>query len=103
MNACSGPIWAGWVPAPRPMNQRTTVPPLGPGPAAMGAGVMLTVDGEGSAVWAAAVAALEAPGADGDGLADELHAPTRMASAPRIVTVLRGPDRIWFIAGLLLC
>src|SRR5690242_4007964 len=54
MKACSGPIWAGCVPAPRPMNQRTTVPPLGPGPAAMGAGVMLTSDGDGAGVTAAA-------------------------------------------------
>src|SRR6266496_3605030 len=53
MNVCSGPIWAGCVPAPRPMNQRTTVPPFGPGPAAIGAGVMLTVDGEGASVTAA--------------------------------------------------
>ena len=32
----------GWVPAPRPMNQRTTLPPLGPGPAATGSGVTMT-------------------------------------------------------------
>jgi hypothetical protein len=48
------------------------------------------------------------PAADGAaelGLGDaaELHAPTRIARRPRIVTVLVGPERVWNIAGLLLC
>jgi hypothetical protein len=36
------------------------------------------------------------------GDADAPHAPTRMARRPMIVTVLRGPERVWCIAGLLL-
>src|SRR5690242_18128765 len=100
MKACSGPIWAGCVPAPSPMNQRTTVPPFGPGPAAIGAGVISTVDGDGSGVCVAAAAA-EAV-VDGDGLAEDWQAPASIARTLMIATVARGPERIWFIAGLLL-
>jgi hypothetical protein len=41
-NACSTGRLAGWVPAPRPMNQTTTVPPLGPG-WPCGSGVLISV------------------------------------------------------------
>src|SRR4051794_18733990 len=91
MNACSGPIWAGCVPAPRPMNQRTTTPPFGPGPAAIGGGVMSTVDGDGRAVCVGA-GATDA-GADGAGLADDWHAvASRTTAAVRAIRV-RGADR----------
>src|SRR3954454_13394404 len=99
MNACSGPIWAGCVPAPRPMNQRTTVPPFGPGPAAIGGGVMLTVDGDGSGVWV--VAAVEGA-LLGLGEAVAPHALATIVTRLRIATVVRGPERIRCIAGLLL-
>src|SRR3954454_24202522 len=91
MNACSGPIWAGWVPPPRPMNQRTTVPPLGPGPAAIGAGVMLTVDGDGSGV-AEAAAATDAA-VEGDGLADDWQAVASRTTIAIRAIQLRGADR----------
>ena len=54
IQACSGPGGAaGWVPAPRPMNQRTTTPPLGPGPAAIGAGAVIrdVCSGSGWGYW----------------------------------------------------
>src|SRR3954447_11424760 len=99
MKACSGPIWAGCVPAPRPMNQRTTVPPFGPGPAAIGGGVMLTVDGDGSGVWVA-VAVEGALLGLGEAVAP--HALATIVTRLRIATVVRGPERIRGIAGLLL-
>src|SRR5690242_11983673 len=97
MNACSGPIWAGCVPPPRPMNQRTTLPPFGPGPAAIGAGVMRTVDGDGSAVWAGADAAAAVVAA-GDGLTDELHAVASSTTALPIRKVLFRADPGRFIS-----
>ena len=40
------PTCCGWPPVPRPMNQRTIAPPLGPGPVSgRGAGVMVTMLG----------------------------------------------------------
>src|SRR5512133_2392918 len=79
-----------------PMNQRTTWPPLGPGPAATGAGVMATTDG--AALGAAdALAATEALGAtDGAALAqaDATTARTPMPTASR-----RGLERERFMFG----
>ena len=44
-NFCSAAICSGLPPLPMPMNQRTTLPPLGPTAAAIGSGVMATRDG----------------------------------------------------------
>ena len=55
-NFCSAAICSGLPPLPIPMNQRTTVPPLGPGPAASGSGVTATIDGAAAADGAAEAA-----------------------------------------------
>jgi hypothetical protein len=86
------------------MNQRTTVPPFGPGPAATGAGVMSTVDGDGSGVWLAAAAWLAAAlDALGLGDAELLHAPTRMAVTARPAKTFFVPDRVPCIALISSC
>src|SRR4051794_9423067 len=92
-------ICCGWPPAPRPTNQRTTTPPLGPGSScAIGAGV---ISGVGASV------ALGAAAADGAGVAAvdgawvaalPPHAATIRATAPARVASLRGPDLVWDIA-----
>src|SRR5215211_1942789 len=69
-------MFSGLAPAPRPMNQRTTLPPLGPTPPAIGSGVTLTSDGAALTSAAAlaeaeAEAAAEAEGAAADGAAAE--------------------------------
>src|SRR5262245_51187139 len=92
MNACSGPIWAGWVPAPRPMNQRTTVPPFGPGPCAIGADEAMRGVALGAAVAAAALAAADAAAlADGDVVVPP-HAATMTATTAARTIKRRGPD-----------
>src|SRR5689334_22317109 len=92
MNACSGPIWAGWVPAPSPMNQRTTVPPFGPGPWAIGADEAMSGVALGAAVAAAALelAAAEAAGAFDWVVPPQAAAMTAMAAARMVRR--RGPD-----------
>src|SRR6185369_12788281 len=96
MNACSGPICAGWVPAPRPMNQRTTVPPFGPGPAAIGSGVTIRGVADGAAVMAADGASLAA--ALGAVLAVEPpQAVARIATTPNKASSAFGADLCVFI------
>src|SRR5215211_6346849 len=109
-------MFSGLAPAPRPMNQRTTLPPLGPTPPAIGSGVTLTSDGAALTSAAAlaeaeAEAAAEAEGAAADGAAAEgaalpaalaavlgaveavepLQADARMATTPATSMTARGP------------
>jgi hypothetical protein len=66
------------------MNQRTTVPPLGPGPAGIGAGVTMSGVAVGAAVGAVVGPAVGA--AVGAGVAEDPHAPTTIAAAASAVT-----------------
>src|SRR5262245_13907766 len=94
MNACSGPIWAGWVPAPRPMNQRTTVPPFGPGPCAIGADEAMSGVALGTGVAAAAALGVAAA-ADAAGAFDWVvppHAATTTAMTASNAVINLGPD-----------
>src|SRR5262245_54253182 len=91
MNACSGPIWAGWVPAPRPMNQRTTVPPFGPGPCAIGADEAMSGVALGAALGAAAALAAADALADGEVVVPP-HAATMTAMTAARTIKRRGPD-----------
>src|SRR5215218_7020760 len=99
-NAVWAAICCGCPPAPRPTNQRTTTPPFGPGTSvSIGAAV---TSGVGSGVAAGCEAAAVVAAALGAGDADPPQAVTMSARMPSRLNALRGPERVWCIAGLLL-
>src|SRR5690242_3843582 len=93
---CAAICW-GWPPVPRPTNQRTTTPPLGPG-WSTGSGADVT-SGVGSAVAACDAAAWLAGAFDG---VCPAQAVATMATIAMSTIGIRGPDRDRNIArGLL--
>src|SRR3954471_15844543 len=104
-NFCSAATCSGLPPLPRPMNQRTTLPPLGPGPCAIGAGVMArgvaladaaaAADAEAGAAEAADVATALGAAALVAALgavvaAEPLQAEAMIAITPRVSITARG-------------
>src|SRR5215203_5329017 len=93
-NFCSAAICSGLPPLPMPMNQRTTWPPFGPGPAAIGSGVTATSDGAAACEAAAlGAAALGAAALGAVLVVAEPHAAATIVRTLARTSNLRGPDR----------